>query len=83
MDAAAAPKMMTSRGTFANQLTERFKVLDSIAHNSRFPLLPNDFGVGAKTAAFRLWNKRLLSIRQANVPENSWCFAQACDLRGL
>ena len=45
----------------SEHLSERFGALDSAADRDVFPSLLNDYGVGAKTAAFQLWNQGLLS----------------------
>ena len=42
-------------------LFERFEALDSAADRDEFPSLLNEYGVGARTAAFQLWNRGLLS----------------------
>ena len=45
-------------------LSERFEKLDSAADSDSFRLLLNEFGVGARTAAYQLWNHGLLSDTQ-------------------
>ncbi len=45
----------------SEHLFERFGTLDSAADRDVFPSLLNDYGVGARTAAFQLWNQGLLS----------------------
>ena len=46
------------------QLLDRFGALDSAADRDVFPSLLNQYGVGARTAAFQLWNHRLISSPQ-------------------
>ena len=48
----------------SDHLYERFGALDSAADRDSFPSLLNDYGVGARTAAFQLWNQELLSSSQ-------------------
>ena len=48
----------------SDHLYERFGALDSAADRDSFPSLLNDYGVGARTAAFQLWNQGLLSSSQ-------------------
>ena len=45
----------------SDHLYERFETLDSAADGGSFPSLLKDYGVGARTAAFQLWNQGLLS----------------------
>ena len=45
----------------SEHLFERFEALDSAADRDVFPSLLNDYGVGARTTAFQLWNRELLS----------------------
>ena len=45
----------------SEHLFERFGVLDSAASHDVFLSLLNEYGVGARTAAFQLWNRGLLS----------------------
>ena len=45
----------------SEHLFERFGALDSAADRDVFPSLLNEYGVGARTAAFQLWNQGLLS----------------------
>ena len=45
----------------SEHLFERFEELDSGAGRDVFPSLLNDYGIGARTAAFQLWNLGLLS----------------------
>ena len=48
----------------SEHLFERFGELDSGADRDVFPSLLNDYGIGARTAAFQLWNLGLLSNHQ-------------------
>ena len=48
----------------SEHLSEKFKKLDSAAKGDSFPSLLNEFGVGARTAAYQLWNHGLLSDTQ-------------------
>ena len=64
----AQPWARQCSGAFAAELLlpsehlfERFGVLDSAVGHNVFPSLLNEYGVGARTAAFQLWNQRLLS----------------------
>ena len=45
----------------SERLFDRFGALDSAADRDVFPSLLNEYGVGARTAAFQLWNQGLLS----------------------
>ena len=47
----------------SSYLYQRFKDLDSASNHNAFPALLDDYGVGARTAAFQLWNHGLLSSR--------------------
>ena len=67
----AQPWVRRRSGAFAAELLlpsehlfERFGALDSAADRDVFPSLLNDYGVGARTAAFQLWNHRLISSPQ-------------------
>ena len=64
----AQPWARRCSGAFAAELLlpsehlfERFGALDSAADRDVFPSLLNEYGVGARTAAFQLWNRGLLS----------------------
>ena len=64
----AQPWARRCSGAFAAELLlpskhlfERFGALDSAADRDVFPSLLNEFGVGAGTAAYQLWNQGLLS----------------------
>lgn len=64
----AQPWARRCSGAFAAELLlpsehlfERFEALDSAADRDEFPSLLNEYGVGARTAAFQLWNRGLLS----------------------
>ena len=48
----------------SEHLSERFEKLDSAANSDSFLSLLKEFGVGARTAAYQLWNHRLLSSTQ-------------------
>ena len=48
----------------SEHLSERFKKLDSAANREFFLSLLNEYGVGARTAAYQLWNHGLLSSPQ-------------------
>ena len=64
----AQPWARRCSGAFAAELLlpsehlfDRFGTLDSAAGHNVFPSLLNEYGVGARTAAFQLWNQGLLS----------------------
>ena len=64
----AQPWARRCSGAFAAELLlpsehlfDRFGALDSAANRDAFPSLLNEYGVGARTAAFHLWNQGLLS----------------------
>ena len=67
----AQPWARRCSGAFAAELllprehlSERFEKLDSAADSDSFRSLLNEFGVGARTAAYQLWNHKLLSSTQ-------------------
>lgn len=67
----AQPWARRCSGAFAAELllprehlSERFEKLDSAANSDSFLSLLKEFGVGARTAAYQLWNHRLLSSTQ-------------------